>query len=506
METLDKNTLDVHEANEATAAEHSLGVWAACKKYPKAVAWSAVVSLSFQKYYGHPQPGKPGKYQLDPTWQSALSFGSPVGNFIGVLLNGLLAERFGHKPVAIGALAAITALIFIQFFAADVSTLFAGQLLVGIPVGVFSTLAPAYASEVAPVALRSYFETFSCWGIGQFLSYAVILTLNTRMDHWAFRIPFAVQWVWPVIIALILIFCPESPWWYVQQQRYDRAKTSIKRLLSSKNTGASLEEEAEKQLALMIETDKFEKAQHATASFKSCFQGDNIWRTEIACFAWASQIWTGFAISSSASYFFQQAGLTANNSYKMSLGQGGIHLACNWISAWLSGPYGRRWPYIIACAFMTLMMIIIGILSSIPQTGTSIGFATSAVYLVWYAAWCLTLGPLPYIIVSEVPSAQLRSKTFILSRNSYVIFNIVQSVAAPYILNPEAANWKGKVGYLTAGLIVLCMIWAYFRLPETKGRTFEEIDILFSRKATTAKNFGKAVIVREGGEVEVRYD
>lgn len=225
--------------------------------------------------------------------------------------------------------------------------------------------------------------------------------------------------------------------------------------------------------------------------------------SEIACFAWASQIWTGFAISSLASYFFQQAGLTANNSYKMSLGQGGIHLACNWISAWLSGPYGRRWPYIIGCAFMTVMMIIIGILSSIPQTGTSIGFATSAVYLVWYAAWCLTLGPLPYIIVSEVPSAQLRSKTFILS---YVIFNIVQSVAAPYILNPEAANWKGKVGYLTAGLIVLCMIWAYFRLPETKGRMFEEIDILFSRKATTAKNFGKAVIIRDGGEVEVWYD
>lgn len=296
----DTKTIEAYrrsEANEAIAAEHSLGVWAACKKYPKAVAWSAVVSLriimdgydnalmgslfgfpAFQKYYGHPQPGKPGNYQLDPTWQSALSFGSPVGNFIGVLLNGLLAERFGHKPVAFGALAAITALIFIQFFATDVSTLFAGQLLVGIPVGVFSTLAPAYASEVAPVALRSYFETWvvSCWGIGQFLSYAVILTLNTRMDHWAFRIPFAVQWVWPVIIAPILIFCPESPWWYVQQQRYDQAKTSIKRLLSSKNTGASLEEEAEKQLALMIETDKFEKAQHATASFKSCFKGDNI--------------------------------------------------------------------------------------------------------------------------------------------------------------------------------------------------------------------------------------
>lgn len=84
--------------------------------------------------------------------------------------------------------------------------------------------------------------------------------------------------------------------------------------------------------------------------------------------------------------------------------------------------------------------------------------------------------------------------------------NIINSVVAPYLLNPESANWKGKVGFLTGGLTFICMVWAYFRLPETMNRTFEEMDILFSRKTTTARNFGKAVIVREGVDVEVRYN
>jgi MFS transporter, SP family, general alpha glucoside:H+ symporter len=67
----------------------------------------------------------------------------------------------------------------------------------------FTTMAPAYASEVAPLALRSYLETWvvCCWGIGQFFSYAVLFSLNDRSDAWAYRIPFAVQWVWPAIIS-----------------------------------------------------------------------------------------------------------------------------------------------------------------------------------------------------------------------------------------------------------------------------------------------------------------
>lgn len=56
-----------------------------------------------------------------------------------------------------------------------------------------------------------------------------------------------------------------------------------------------------------------------------------------------------------------------------------------------------------------------------------------------------------------------------------------------YIENPTAGNWKGKAGFLAGGLSLLVWIWAFFRLPETKGRTYEEIDILFQKRVPARK-------------------
>jgi MFS transporter, SP family, general alpha glucoside:H+ symporter len=113
------------------------------------------------------------------------------------------------------------------------------------------------------------------------------------------------------------------------------------------------------------------------------------------------------------------------------------------------------------------------------------------------------LGPLPYVINGEVSSTRLRSKTIAVARGTYLIGNIINASVAPYILNPTAGNWKGKTGFLTSGLTILSLIWAYFRLPETGQRTFEELDILFAEKHMTARKFKKAVITREGGSITV---
>lgn len=79
------------------------------------------------------------------------------------------------------------------------------------PWGAFQGITPAYASEVAPLALRPFLATFinMCWVIGQFFAVAVNKGSSTRDDQWAYRIPFAVQWVWPIPILCALLFAPE---------------------------------------------------------------------------------------------------------------------------------------------------------------------------------------------------------------------------------------------------------------------------------------------------------
>ncbi|TPX10392.1 uncharacterized protein E0L32_008611 [Thyridium curvatum] len=508
-------------ANLASEDEHHTTFLQAVKRYPKAVAWSAAVSLciimdgfdvalmgslfgfpAFQRKYGH-QVGNTGKYTLDAQWQAALGMGTPIGNIIGITLNGILTDRFGHKLVMQAGLLLLTGTIFIQFFAPNVQVLFVGQVLCGIPWGIFSTLAPAFASEVAPLVLRSYLETWvvSCWGIGQFLSYAVLFSLNTRLDEWAYRIPFGIQWAWPVIILPIVSFCPDSPWWLVRKGRYDQAKKSVRRLVSAKNEDIK-QEQAEMAVALMIETNQLEREISTGTTYFSCFRGNDLRRTEIAAVSWGSQILTGFTIQNYASYFFQQAGISANDAFKMVLGTGAIHLVCNLASAALTGNVGRRPLYLGGCVVLSLLMFTIGGLAFGPLN-TTFGNITSAIYLIWFGVWCLTLGPLPYVINGEVSSTRLRAKTLTIARATYVVLNIVNSVSAPYILNPQKANWRGKTGLLTGGLTVLTLIWAYFRLPETGGRTYEELDILFAERNLSARKFSKAVIHRNNGTFRV---
>jgi MFS transporter, SP family, general alpha glucoside:H+ symporter len=152
------------EAKLATEEEKSMTVLQALRLYPKAVAWSVLFSTAiamegfdlvlisaffayptFQKKYGEPSHSKKGGYQISAPWQAGLSNGARVGEILGLLLNGYLAERFGMKRTMIGTLILLTGLLFIPFFAQNIETLQVAEILLGFPWGVFQTLTTAYA-------------------------------------------------------------------------------------------------------------------------------------------------------------------------------------------------------------------------------------------------------------------------------------------------------------------------------------------------------------------------
>lgn len=128
---------------------------------------------------------------MSPSWQIALSMSSNIGLIIGVFANGFLVPIFGYKRIMIFCYVSMTCFIFITFFAPNVEVLFVGELLCGAPWGIFSALAPAYASEVCPTALRVYLITFVnlCWVVGGWIGSGVLLGLVGNSTQWAYRIP-----------------------------------------------------------------------------------------------------------------------------------------------------------------------------------------------------------------------------------------------------------------------------------------------------------------------------
>lgn len=86
-----------------------------------------------------------------------------------------------------------------------------------------------------------------------------------------------------------------------------------------------------------------------------------------------------------------------------------------------------------------------------------------------------------------MPSTRLRQKTVVLARNFYNVCGIILGVLIPYMLNPSEWNMGGLSGFVWGGTGTLCFIWAYFRLPEPKGRTYAELDVLFERGISARK-------------------
>lgn len=105
----------------------------------------------------------------------------------------------------------------------------------------------------------------------------------------------------------------------------------------------------------------------------------------------------------------------------------------------------------------------------------------------------MTAGPIVYTIVAEIGATRLRSQTVVLGRSTYYLGNIIGGVLEPYMINPGEWNLKGKTAFFWGTASLLTTIWAYFRIPETMNRTFEELDILFI-KGIPARKFQSTVI------------
>ncbi|KAI1313349.1 putative MFS alpha-glucoside transporter [Xylaria venustula] len=485
------------EARIATAKEHQMNIWQGIKLYPKAIFWSMMISMAvvmegfdnaligsfyavpaFQKKFGEQLAN--GVYGLTAPWQAGLSGAVNAGEVLGLLLNGYIAERLGYKKTMLAALSAAIALVPLLFFAQSKPMLLAGELLLGFPLGIFQTLTISYASEVCPVILRGFLATYVnlSWVIGQLLALSVLKGLLNNTTEWSYKIPFAIEWAWPALILSVVAFAPESPWWHVRHNDPHQALNSLRRLIGNKTR---VDFDAKQTISMMIHTNQIEKNMSATTCYLDCFRGVNYRRTGITCLVTTSAALCGSGLMAYSAYFYLQAGLSTQLSFTLSAVQYALGFFGTLLSLLLVPYFGRRTMFISGLLILGIILAIIGFLA-VSGEGTNISLAIGSSLLVFVFAYNCAVGAPSYVLVSEIPSTRLRSKTLVISRVLYNALGIVNSVIIPYMLNPTVWNWKGKTGFFWAGLCFLCFILCFFCLPETEQRTYAELDILFEQK------------------------
>ncbi|KAH0831617.1 Alpha-glucosides permease MPH3 [Fonsecaea pedrosoi] len=486
------------DARAATKAEHAMTFLRGCRLYPKAIAWSLLLSMTivmegydltlvnsffafpvFRRSYGEPlnphAPPDQRDYQISPAWQSGLTNAAVAGEILGLMFNGFLTDRFGYHKTMVGTLIWMSLFVFLAFFAVDIKMLLAAQ-----------TLSTTYAAEVMPVALRAYLTSNvnMCWLIGQLCGVGVIRGLVHNDSEWSYRIPFGLQWAFAVPILAGVLLAPESPWWLVRHEKIGEAKKALLRL-TTKDSDPDFN--ADKTVAMMQHTNEVEKFLNGGGvSYLDCFKGTDLRRTEICCMVWCTQALCGSSMTGYAAYFYEQAGFDTADSFNLAVGMyaGAI---CAGVLAWIGmRKIGRRTLYLGGLAGSLVILIVTGIVGTFKESDST-SWALGSLIIVLTFVYDFTVGPVCYVLVAEIPSSRLRVKTVVIARVAYNVVSIVTNVITPRMLNPSAWDWKGKSCFFFAGTTLLCLVWCWFRLPEPMGLTYMELDILFEKKAKASK-------------------
>lgn len=498
--------LDIsNNAKENDHKEKGMSLKEGLKTFPRAAMWSIVLSSAiimegydtnllnsfysfpdFVRKFGQYFPEK-DTYEIPAHWQTSLSMAVNVGEILGLFVAGIISDRIGYRKTLIGSLLLVMAFIFIVFFAKNIEMLLAGEILLGLPWGAFQTLTVSYASEVCPTVLRLYLTTYVniCWVIGQLISSCILkgMLSSSMKDSW--KVPFAVQWVWPLPIAIGVYLAPESPWWLVKKGRIEDARKSIARLLSENEHLPDKRIMVNAMVDKMKMTLKEEEEVQKESTYFDCFRKKNLRRTRVACMTWVIQNITGSAFMGYSTYFYLQAGLSTSNSFTFSIVQYVLGLLGTLGSWVVSKKFGRFDIYFAGLVAQGFLLLVIGILGCFHSSAVS--WAIGSLLLVFTFVYDLGVGPICYCLVTEIPSTTTRTKTVILARNLYNVAGIVNAVITPYMLNPTAWNWKAKTGFFWFGFAAFSALYCWFELPETKGRTFAELDLLFENHVPARK-------------------
>ncbi|OCF32008.1 hypothetical protein I317_06706 [Kwoniella heveanensis CBS 569] len=442
--------------------------------------------------------GKNGKLAIPADYQGGLVNIAYVGQCIGLFLNGWCQERYGSRRTFIAGMILMTATIFLAFFAVSLNMLLVAELAMGIPWGMFQTLSTAYAAEICPIQLRGYLSAFASVGFGggSFLASGVLRACLSITTEYGWRLPYALQWVWPIPLALGCFFAPESPWWLVRKGRYEEAE---KVLVRCARPGFYSEKEAAGYVAFMRHTDSLEKLDAAGGSWTEMFKGVNLRRTEIMFGVWLVQLWNGNMITGLTVEMLENAGMSTTAAFNMNLvlsAMSIVGVAISWVAL---GYTGRRPIYIAGIALEACCLLPIGILGTVSQTNARLT-AMGALMIVINLLFHFSLGPVCYAIVGELPSSRLRSRSIVLGRFVYVVSAIVGSQIRARMVTATAWNWQAKSAYFWLGCNLICLTWTFFRLPETGGFSFAELDILFANKVPT-RQFTKVQISHEAVEI-----
>ncbi|KAI7781292.1 sugar transporter [Diaporthe eres] len=417
-----------------------------------------------------------GEFVFTARNQSLLLSIPLVGSIVGALFAYPLNNYLGRKwPLLIAYIISVGGTL-LQIFAPNLGAFVGGRSIVAISMGIANATAPLYLSEVVPVTIRG--RVVACINIMNLLSgvvaTCVVFATSTRTDPLSYEVPLAVQCALPALLIPPTAILPESPQWLIGKDKFDQALTALRKLRG--NSDAEVADE----LRVMKLCQDSERSLTTDVSFWNIFDRQNIKRTITAgSFFSFNQISGVFLSTTYATVFLQD--INVASPFALTIIAACCTLAGCCIAPLVIERLGRR-PLAMGGMGMLFILDVIagGLAFRISEPSYAIGVAACSFMFNFF--WGASFYSLSNVMPSEIPTTKLRSYTM-----SYTIAwaqttAVITTVVVPQLTAADGAGLGAKTYLVFAGCMLGVITFVYFLLPETRGRTFAEIDEMYDAK------------------------
>jgi SP family galactose:H+ symporter-like MFS transporter len=385
-----------------------------------------------------------------------------AGATIGALSGGRLSDRFGRRITLIGTSIIFIAGAIVCAAANSLNVLVIGRVVVGLGIGLACTTVPVYISEVAPPEARG-------WQVSLFQLAITVGILAAYLVDYAFARTQAWRWmlglagVPGLILGIGMLLLPESPRWLAKNMSLEAARDVLLRIRSG-----SIDSEYRE---IRETLERAEEHGQWSDLLSRAVRPALVVGLGLAIFQQVTGINT---VIYYAPTIIQSAGIpSAEGAILATAGIGLVNVLMTIVAMWLIDRVGRRPLLLTGIAGMIVSLVVLGfVFRNSAQTAVTawIAVVTLMAYVAFFA---ISLGPIFWLLISEIYPLRVRGIAEGTAAATNWIFNMLVSITFLTLLEligPTLTFW------LYGLLAVASFLFSYYLVPETKGRTLEEIE------------------------------
>jgi len=393
-----------------------------------------------------------------------------IGAIVGAAVAGQMADALGRRLSLI-----ILAIIFaigaiLTALAPNLAIFLTFRIVIGFGIGAAAVVAPMYIAEMAPPAIRGALISFDQLAITIGILVAFLVDLAFAAAGMGWRPMFAVAVIPSVILGVGIFLLSDTPRWLASKGRWEEARRALERVIGPGET--------ERELGEIRQSLEEEKAATWSERVRDLLRPGLRWALIVGVGLAILQQFVGInTVIYYAPTIFRYAGFKSDVTAIVATSVVGVvNVLSTVVAIFLVDRLGRRALLIIGSAGMMITLAAIGIVFTAitdPTKAGSLGYVILACVILYIVAFAISMGPVFWIMSAELFPNRLRATGASLSTVANWAANLLVSLTFLSLLN---AAGKGPTFWIYAFMALLTLLFVWFIVPETKGKTLEQIE------------------------------